>query len=172
MRIPSPMRIATLSLLVGGLACAKNRPNEDVGAARDTTTLDTMARDTTTLDTMARDTTTLDTMVRDTTTLDTMVRDTTARDTAGVSDSLKPNQTKSGVTDTRTGESTIPNVTQTRPDQGQPVTSKGDTLNEAIDSSAINRDPTPSTTRQTVVDTSMSPERADSSAADSATTAR
>jgi hypothetical protein len=152
MRIPSPMRIATLSLLVGGLACAKNKANEDVGAARDTTTLDTMARDTTTLD--------------------TMVRDTTARDTAGVSDSLKPNQTKSGVTDTRTGESTIPNVTQTRPDQGQPVTSKGDTLNEAVDSSAINRDPTPSTTRQTVVDTSMSPERADSSAADSSTTAR
>jgi hypothetical protein len=162
MRIPSPMRIATLSLLVGGLACAKNRANEDVGAARDTTALDTMARDTTTLDTR----------VRDTTTLDTMVRDTTARDTGGVPDSLKPNQSKSGVTDTRTGESTIPNVTQTRPDQGQPVTSKGDTLNEAIDSSAINRDPTPSTTRQTVVDSSMSPERADSSAADSSTTAR
>jgi hypothetical protein len=77
MRVPSPMRIATLSLLVGGLACAKNRANEDVGAARDTTT------------------------------------------------------------------------------------------NEAVDTSAINREPKPSTTRQTVVDSSMSPERADSSAADS-----
>ena len=125
MRILSPMRIATLSLLVGGLACAKNRANEDVGAARDTTALDTMARDTTTLD--------------------TMVRDTTARDTAGVPDSLKPNQSKSGVTDT---------------------------LNEAIDSSAINREPTPSTTRQTVVDSSMSPEKADKSAADTSTMAR
>jgi hypothetical protein len=147
MRVPSLMRIAMLSLLVGGLACAKNRANEDVGAARDTTALDTMARDTTTLD-------------------------TTARDTAGVPDSLKPNQSKSGVTDTRTGESTIPNVTQTRPDQGEPVTSKGDTLNEAIDSSAIYRDPTSTTTRQTVVDTSLSPEGADSSAADSSTMAR
>ena len=43
MRVPSPMRIAMLSLLVAGLACAKNRANEDVGAARDTTGLDTMA---------------------------------------------------------------------------------------------------------------------------------
>ena len=93
MRVLSPMRIATLSLLVGGLACAKNSANEEVGAARDST----------------------------------------ARDTAGVSDSLKPS------------------------------------LNEAIDSSAINRDPTSSTTRQTVVDSSMSPEKADSSAAHSST---
>jgi hypothetical protein len=105
MRIPSPMRIATLSLLVGGLACAKNSANEEVGAARDTTRLDTI------------------------------VPNTTARDTAG-------------------------------------VTSKGDTLNEAIDSSAINRDPTPSTVRQTVVDSSVSPEKADRSAADTSTTAR
>ena len=60
----------------------------------------------------------------------------------------------------------------------QPVTSKGDTLNqatdssaitEAIDSSAIYRDPKSSTTRQTVVDSSMSPEGADKSAADSTT---
>jgi hypothetical protein len=90
MRVPSPMRIAALTLLVGGLACAKNAPNEDVGAARDTTA-------------------------------------------AGVS----------------------------------PVTSEGDTLNPAVDSSAINREPTPSTTRQTVVDTAMTPQGADSSAADS-----
>jgi hypothetical protein len=112
MRVPSPMRIATLSLLVGGLACARNKANEEVGAARDTTALDTMARD------------------------------TMARDTAGVPDSLKRIQSKSGVTDT---------------------------LKEAMDSSAINRDPTSTTTRQTVVDSSMSPEKADSSAADSST---
>ena len=96
MRVPSRMRIATLGLLVGGLACAKNSANEEVGAARDTT----------------------------------------------------------------------------RTDQSQPVTSKGDTLNEAIDSSAINREPTSSTTRQTVVDSSMSPEKADRSAADTSKTAR
>jgi hypothetical protein len=142
MRIPLPMRIATLALLAGGLACAKNSANEEVGAARDTTGLDTTAFDTT-------------------------ARDTMTRDTAGVPDSLKPNQSKSGVTDTRTGESTIPEVTKTRPDQGEPVTSKGDTLNPAVDSSAINREPTPSTTRQTVVDTAMTPQGADSSAADS-----
>jgi hypothetical protein len=31
MRVPSPMRIATLTLLVGGLACAKNSANEGGG---------------------------------------------------------------------------------------------------------------------------------------------
>lgn len=31
------MRFAMLALLVGGLACAKHSPNEQVGAARDTT---------------------------------------------------------------------------------------------------------------------------------------
>jgi hypothetical protein len=142
MRIPSPTRIATLSLLVGGLACAKNSANEEVGAARDTTTLDTMARD------------------------------TMARDTAGVPDSLKPNQSKSGVTDTKTGKSTIPEVTKTRPDQGQPVTSKGDTINKAVDSSTSNPSADSLRTKQTVIDSSMSPASADSSAADTATTAR
>ena len=62
------------------------------------------------------------------------------RDTsmAGASDSAKSNQTKSGVTDTKTGESTLgKGVTKTRPDQGQPVTSKGDTVGTAgMDSSA------------------------------------
>jgi len=44
------------------------------------------------------------------------------------------NQTESGVTDS-TGESTLgKGVEQTRPDQGQPVTSKGDTINQAVDS--------------------------------------
>jgi hypothetical protein len=32
------MRLATLAILVGGLACAKNSANEQVGAARDSTT--------------------------------------------------------------------------------------------------------------------------------------
>jgi hypothetical protein len=50
-------------------------------------------------------------------------------------DSAKANQTKSGVTDTKTGKSTLgPGVTKTRPDQGQPVTSKGDTINQGVDS--------------------------------------
>lgn len=91
MQVQSAMRLATLGLLVSGLACAKNNANEQVGAARDST--------------------------------------------AQISDSAKANQTKSGVTDT-SGTSTLgPGVTKTRPDQGQPVTSKGDTVNQAVDSS-------------------------------------
>jgi len=50
-------------------------------------------------------------------------------------DSAKANQTKSGVTNTETGKSTLgPGATRTRPDQGQPVTSKGDTINRGVDS--------------------------------------
>jgi hypothetical protein len=52
------------------------------------------------------------------------------------SDSAKANQTKSGVTNSKTGKSTLdPGATKTRPDQGQPVTSKGDTLSRGVDSS-------------------------------------
>jgi hypothetical protein len=50
------------------------------------------------------------------------------------------NQTKSGVTDTKTGKSTLgKGVTQTRPDQGQPVTSKGDTVSGSPDSTSSNQ---------------------------------
>jgi len=91
MPIQSPMRLATLALLLGGLACAKNKANEQVGAARDSTAM---------------------------------------------TDSAKANQTKSGVTDS-SGKSTLgPGATRTRPDQGQPVTSKGDTINPGVDSSS------------------------------------
>ena len=59
--------------------------------------------------------------------------DTSAGQSDTASTGSKANQTKSGVTDTRTGKSTLgTGATKTRPDQGQPVTSKGDT----IDSSA------------------------------------
>lgn len=99
MPIQSPMRLATLALLLGGLACAKNKANEQVGAARDSTAM---------------------------------------------TDSAKANQTKSGVTDS-SGKSTLgPGATRTRPDQGQPVTSKGDTINPGVDSSSkTNVDSTP-----------------------------
>ena len=54
---------------------------------------------------------------------------------AGISDSASANQTESGVTDS-SGQSTLgAGVEQTRPDQGQPVTAKGDTLNTGVDSS-------------------------------------
>jgi hypothetical protein len=59
---------------------------------------------------------------------------------AGSSDSAKGNQTKSGVTNTKTGKSTLgKGVTRTRPDQGQPVTSKGDTISAGADTSAGNQ---------------------------------
>jgi hypothetical protein len=59
---------------------------------------------------------------------------------AGASDSAKANQTKSGVTNTETGKSTLgKGVTRTRPDQGQPVTSKGDTVSAGADTTAANQ---------------------------------
>jgi hypothetical protein len=64
-----------------------------------------------------------------------------ARDTsaARITDSAKVNQTESGMTDS-TGQSTLgPGAEKTRPDQGQPVTSKGDTLNSGVDSSTTAR---------------------------------
>ena len=58
------------------------------------------------------------------------------RDTAQTvtADSAAGNQTESGVVDS-SGQSTLgPRVTETRPDQGEPVTSKGDTINTGVDS--------------------------------------
>jgi hypothetical protein len=50
------------------------------------------------------------------------------------SDSGAQNQTESGVTDS-SGTSTLgKNIEKTRPDQSQPVTSKGDTINPGVDS--------------------------------------
>jgi hypothetical protein len=63
-----------------------------------------------------------------------------ARDTtAAISDSAKVNQTESGMTDS-SGQSTLgPGAEKTRPDQGQPVTSKGDTVNAGVDSATTPR---------------------------------
>ena len=64
---------------------------------------------------------------------------TGAAPTSG-SKSVKGNQTKSGVTNTKTGKSTMgKGVTKTRPDQGQPVSSKGDTVSSGPDSTGGNR---------------------------------
>ncbi len=59
-------------------------------------------------------------------------RDTTRSTT----DSVTANQTESGMTDS-TGRSTLgPDADKIRPDQGQPVTSKGDTVSAGADSSS------------------------------------
>ena len=58
---------------------------------------------------------------------------------ARISDSAKANQTESGMTDS-SGQSTLgTEAEKTRPDQGQPVTSKGDTVNSSVDSSTTAR---------------------------------
>ena len=64
-----------------------------------------------------------------------------SQDTSGgrISDSTTVNQTESGMTDS-SGQSTLgPKAEKTRPDQGQPVTSKGDTVNSRVDSSTTAR---------------------------------
>jgi hypothetical protein len=92
MRIESLSYAAGLALLLGGVACAGNKSNDQVGAARDSTA-------------------------------------------ASRTDTTK-DQTQSGVTDS-SGQSTLgKGVEKTRPDQGQPVTSKGDTINPGVDSTA------------------------------------
>jgi hypothetical protein len=92
MRLETLSRAAGLALLLGGLACAGNKNDDEIGAAQDSTAA---------------------------------ARADTATD-----------QTQSGVTDS-SGESTLgKDVEKTRPDQGQPVTSKGDTINAGVDSAA------------------------------------
>jgi hypothetical protein len=64
-----------------------------------------------------------------------------ARDTSSavITDSARHNQTETGMTDS-TGRSTLgTGAEKTRPDQGQPVTSKGDTVNSGVDSSTTAR---------------------------------
>jgi hypothetical protein len=64
-----------------------------------------------------------------------------ARDTstAAYTDSANGNQTESGMTDS-SGQSTLgTDAEKTRPDQGQPVTSKGDTVTPSVDSSTTTR---------------------------------
>src|SRR3954468_14655315 len=55
--------------------------------------------------------------------------DTSAAPSGAATTGSKANQTKAGVHDTKNGKSPRgPGVTKTRPDRGQPVTSKGDTV--------------------------------------------
>jgi hypothetical protein len=64
-----------------------------------------------------------------------------AQDTSAdrITDSAQANQTESGMTDS-SGQSTLgPEAEKTRPDQGQPVTSKGDTVSSSVDSSTTAR---------------------------------
>ena len=109
MRIQSMTHLAALGALVAGLACAKS--------------LDTMAKPD-------------ETAAKSDTTQNPSGYQAGARDTTMVNDSVNANQTKTGVTDSSGASVTGDTVTQTRPDQSQPVTSKGDTLNPSVDSTS------------------------------------
>jgi hypothetical protein len=130
-------------------ACGGNKGNNDTGTARTSgTESGTMqGNNATTADTgmAAMDTTGggMSGMRSDTSTGGARMHSDTGSMRSGTSrgaDSAKGNQTKSGVTNTKTGKSTLgKGVTRTRPDQGQPVTSKGDTVSSGPDSNATNR---------------------------------
>jgi hypothetical protein len=60
-----------------------------------------------------------------------------AQDSTRARSDTTTDQTQSGVTDS-SGQSTLgKGVEKTRPDQGQPVTSKGDTINPGVDSASV-----------------------------------
>jgi hypothetical protein len=110
MRLDLMARTACLALMLGAPACARNKTNDQVGAAQDST--GATARSDTTTD-----------------------------------------QTQSGVTDS-SGRSTLgKDVEKTRPDQGQPVTSKGDTINPGVDSASVRQGVDTSSMRQGGTDT-------------------
>lgn len=139
----------TAALMVG---CGGDRRNNDNSAAGIGTETGTMQGGAATTDTAmsSSDTSGMSHgMSSDTAHADTGMHDmnhsstpsgSASRPTGGTADSAKGNQTKSGVTDTKTGKSTLgKSVTKTRPDQGQPVTSKGDTVSSGPDSTEGNQ---------------------------------
>lgn len=63
---------------------------------------------------------------------DSANRGSASRDSSSRSAASRGNQNQSGVTDTKTGASTLgPDAMKTRPDQGKATTSKGDTVTRA-----------------------------------------
>ncbi len=112
-------------LLLAGVACARNKSSDaEMGAARDTTAAG--------ISDCANN-------------ASAGISDSTNHNQpadmsdSAMSDSADNNQTESGVTDS-SGRSTLgPGTEKTRPDQGQPVTSKGDTVNRGVDSSTTGR---------------------------------
>ena len=75
--------------------------------------------------------------------------------TAAARSHTTTDQTQSGMTDS-TGRSTLgKNVQKSRPDQGQPVTSKGDTLNPGVDSASMRQGTDTTQTRQSMDTSSM-----------------
>jgi hypothetical protein len=128
----SPLLLSGLVALVLA-GCSKPRTDRETGAVGGATDTSSLQPPTTNpADTTAPGAGAIDTNRPDT----SRALDTSRSKTSG-SDSGKANQSKSGVTNTKTGESTLgPGTKKARPDQGQPVTAKGDTLKSGGDSSS------------------------------------
>jgi len=166
-------RAAVLALLVSGVACARNKTDDQVGAAQDSTMTAKVDSTTNQTESGVTDSTGQSTLGKgveqsrpdqgqpvtakgdtlsqsvDSVQAGAQDRARTSSDstsagmgrdsTAGSTPDSTANQTESGITDS-TGQSTLgKGVEQTRPDQGQPVTAKGDTLNPGVDSASTQR---------------------------------
>ena len=113
------------------LACGDGRSSDhDTGAAGTGAESGTLPADTGAPGAGIEDTTAAPSSDLGTPTTDTAADTGSASGAAGAGD--KANQNQSGVTDTESGQSELGgDVNQTRPDQGEPVTSKGDTIDTA-----------------------------------------
>jgi hypothetical protein len=146
MRWTSQASACLVAVVLAGCSGRRdNRTGNETGSTGDTSGMSSSSSDTSGMSGMSADTgmsggrgTSTDTGSRSGMRSDTGSSRMRSDTGAGMrSDSAKANQTKSGVTDTKTGKSTLgPGVTKTRPDQGQPVTSNGDTLSPGADSAA------------------------------------
>ena len=122
MRWTSQAAAGLLAIALAGCSGERNRTSGTVGGGNETGAV---------TDTSGMGATPMDTAMTG------MQHDTAAprrakADSAGGATSR--DQTQSGVT-SDSGKSTLgPGATRTRPDQGQPVTAKGDTLNSGVDS--------------------------------------
>lgn len=123
--------MALPSMLAFVLACGDGRTSDqDTGAAGTGAESGALPADTGVPGAGIEDTTAAPSSDLGTPTTDTAADTGSASGAAGAGD--KANQNQSGVTDTESGQSELGgDVNQTRPDQGEPVTSKGDTIDTA-----------------------------------------
>jgi hypothetical protein len=120
--------MALSGMLALAIACGDGRTSDqDTGAAGTGAESGALPADTGMAGAGIEDTTAAPSTDLGTPSEDTAADTGSASGTAGAGD--EANQDQSGVTNTETGESELgEGVDQTRPDQGAPVTSKGDTV--------------------------------------------
>lgn len=124
----------TVAVIAG---CGGDRRSSDTGTGAETGTMQEGAA---TSDTAVPNTTGTGGLSSDTAHADAQMHGDSHDPSTGSSDSARGNQTESGVTNTKTGKSTLgKGVTTTRPDQDQPTTSKGDTISAGADSGGTNQ---------------------------------